>query len=105
MNLARILINHASFNPRRTAVVFGKQRLSFSDFNQRVNRLANAMLQRGIKRGDKIACVTQNCLEMLDLYWATAKIGAVAVPLSPLLNGIALQIPFSPCSHPRRPRN
>ena len=91
MNLARILINHASFNPYRIAVVVGEQRLSFSDFNQRVNRLANAMLQRGIKRGDKIACVTQNCLEMLDLYWATAKIGAVAVPLSPLLNGIALK--------------
>lgn len=91
MNLARILINHANFNPHHTAVVFGEQRLSFSDFNRRVNRLANALVKQGIKQGDKIACVTQNCLEMLDLYWATAKIGAVAVPLSPLLNGSALK--------------
>src|SRR5262249_55981309 len=43
------------------------------------------------QRGDKIACVTPNCLEMVDLYWATAKIGAVSVPLSPLLNGSGLK--------------
>lgn len=91
MNLARVLVNHACFNPQRTAIVFGGQRLSFSDFNRRVNRLANALLGRGIKQGDKIACVTANCLEMVELYWATAKIGAVAVPLSPLLNGSALK--------------
>lgn len=91
MNLARVLINHAQLNPHRTAVVFGEQRLSYSRFNERVNKLANAMLAQGIKQGDKIACVTPNCLEMLDLYWATAKIGAVAVPLSPLLNGVALK--------------
>lgn len=91
MNLARILTNHARFSPGRTAIVFGEQRLSFSDFNKRVNRLANALLEHGVGRGDKVACVTPNCLEMVDLYWATAKIGAVAVPLSPLLNGTALE--------------
>lgn len=91
MNLASILINHARFQPNRTAIIFGNSRLSFSDFNQKVNRLANALIGRGIKFGDKIACVTPNCLEMVELYWATAKIGAVAVPLSPLLNGNALK--------------
>ena len=91
MNLARALINHARFDADRTAVIFGEQELSFSAFNSRVNRLANALLAQGIKQGDKIACVTPNCLQMLDLYWASAKIGAVAVPLSPLLNGIALK--------------
>ena len=91
MNLARILTNHARFNPERTAIVFGEQRLSFSELNKRVNRLANALLSLGVKQRDKIACVTPNCLEMVDLYWATAKIGAVAVPLSPLLNGAALK--------------
>jgi long-chain acyl-CoA synthetase len=91
MNLARVLTNHARFNPDRTAVVFGGQRLTFLEFNKRVNRLANELLRQGIKQGDKIACVTPNCLEMVDLYWATAKIGAVSVPLSPLLNGSGLK--------------
>jgi acyl-CoA synthetase (AMP-forming)/AMP-acid ligase II len=91
MNLACVLINHARFNPDRIAIVFGTNRLSFLRFNERVNRLAHALLKRGIKQGDKIACVTPNCLEMVDLYWATAKIGAVAVPLSPLLNGNSLK--------------
>ncbi|MCA6112676.1 class I adenylate-forming enzyme family protein [Bradyrhizobium cenepequi] len=91
MNLARVLTNRARFNPDRTAIVFREQRLSFSDFNRRINRLANALLALGVKQGDKVACVTPNCLEMVDLYWATARIAAVAVPLSPLLNGIALK--------------
>lgn len=91
MNLANILINHARFQPNRTAILFEDARLSFYEFNQRVNRLANALTERGVKFGDKIACVVPNCLEMVELYWATAKIGAVAVPLSPLLNGNALR--------------
>jgi len=91
MNLARTLVNHAQFKPNDTAIVFGDQSLSYADFNKRVNRLTNALLGLGIKPGDKIACVTPNCLEMVDLYWATAKMGAVAVPLSPLLLGSALK--------------
>jgi acyl-CoA synthetase (AMP-forming)/AMP-acid ligase II len=91
MNLARVLTNHARFDTDRIAVVFGSERLTYPKFNQRVNRLANALLKRGIKKGDKIACVTPNCLEMVDLYWATAKVGAVSVPLSPLLNGSGLK--------------
>jgi len=91
MNLARVLINHARFGPDRTAIIFDHHRLSFSNFNNRVNRLANALVRGGIKKGDKIACVTPNCLEMVELYWATAKIGAVSVPLSPLLNGRGLK--------------
>jgi long-chain acyl-CoA synthetase len=91
MNVGSILCTHASFRADRTAVIFGDERLPFQAFNQRVNRLANALLRRGITVGDKIACVTPNCLEVLDIYWATAKIGAVAVPLSPLLAGRALK--------------
>ena len=45
MNLARVLTNHARFDPDRIAVVFGGQRLSYPEFNKRVNRLANALLR------------------------------------------------------------
>jgi acyl-CoA synthetase (AMP-forming)/AMP-acid ligase II len=49
--------------------------------------LANGLLGIGIEKGDKIATVLDNCLELLEIYWAGAKIGAVVVPLSPLLRG------------------
>ena len=91
MKIGSILTTHASYRQDHTAVIFGAQRLSFREFNGRVNRLANALVREGVKPGDKIACVLPNCLEILELYWATAKIGAVAVPLSPLLNSGGLK--------------
>src|SRR5882724_3698548 len=91
MNIGTILRNHALFRPDHLAVIFNSHRLSFKDFNSRVNRLANALATRGVGPGHKIACVTPNCLEMLELYWATAKLGAVAVPLSTLLSGRSLK--------------
>jgi acyl-CoA synthetase (AMP-forming)/AMP-acid ligase II len=91
MNVGTVLQNHALFRPNHLAVVFGPLRHSFRDFNSRVNRLANALAARGVGLGHKVACVTPNCLEMLELYWATAKLGAVAVPLSTLLSGRSLK--------------
>lgn len=90
MQLGTILSGHARYRPTRTAVVHEGHRLSFREFDQRVNRLANALISARVRRGDKVACVLPNCLEILELYWAVAKIGAVAVPLSPLLRGEAL---------------
>jgi long-chain acyl-CoA synthetase len=91
VKIGSVLKRHARFRQEHIAVIFGSQRLSFKAFNEGVNRLANALVREGIRPGDKVACVLPNCLEILELYWATAKLGAVAVPLSPLLNGRALK--------------
>lgn len=90
MNIGSLLGRHARYRPHHTAVICGEQRLSFAAYNRRVNRLANALLASGVGRGDKIATILPNCLELLDVYWAAAKIGAVVVPLSPLLTSKAL---------------
>jgi long-chain acyl-CoA synthetase len=90
VQLGAILTRHARFSPDRIAVMCGEQRLSFKEFDERVNRLANGLIREGIGKGDKVACVLPNGLEILDLYWAAAKIGAVAVPLSPLLTAAGL---------------
>ena len=47
--------------------------------------MANGLLDAGITKGDKIATVLPNSIELLILYWAAPKIGAVIVPMSPLL--------------------
>src|SRR5712664_3717915 len=90
MNIGSLLPRHARYRPDHTAVVFNERRLSFSDFNRRVNRLANALLDLGISKGDKIATILPNCLELLEVYWAVARIGAVVVPLSTLTRGKGL---------------
>ena len=90
MNIGMLPARHARYRPNHTAVVSGDQRLTFSQFNRRINRLANALSTMGIGKGDKIATVLPNCLPQLEAYWAAAKIGAVVVPLSPLLRGQGL---------------
>ncbi len=90
MNIGSLLPNHARRRPNHTAVVFEDCRLSFREFNTRVNRLANTLSSLDVKKGDKVATILPNCLALLETYWAVAKIGAVVVPLSPLLREKAL---------------
>jgi len=85
MNIGSLFSRHARYRPDHPAVVFGDQRLTWSEFNQSINRLANALLNLGIRKGDKVATILPNCLEQLEVYWASAKIGAVVVPSSTLL--------------------
>jgi long-chain acyl-CoA synthetase len=88
---------HARYRPRHTAVVVagrGKDahgiRLTWREFDGYVNRLANALASLGVARGDRVATVLTNSLELLANYWACAKLGAAAVPLSPLLTATGL---------------
>jgi len=90
MNIGRLLERHAKFRRNQPALIFGDERLTFGALNCRVNQLANGFLTLGIKKGDKIATVLNNCVELLEVFWAAAKIGAVSVPLSPLLRGKGL---------------
>lgn len=85
LTIAGLVTRSARHRPEHLAVVASGQRLTHHDFNLRVNRLANGMLAAGVRRGERIATLLPNCLELLDIYWAAAKIGAVAVPLSPML--------------------
>jgi len=90
MNIGSLLPRHAQYRQHHTALVFEDRRLTFLEFNRRVNQLANALLSLGVKKGDKVATVLPNSLELLESYWAIVKIGAVIVPLSQLLRGKGL---------------
>jgi long-chain acyl-CoA synthetase len=90
MNLGALLPRQARFRSNHTAVVFQETRLTYEELNRSVNRLANVLWDLGIRKGDKVATILPNSLELYETYWAVAAIGAVVVPLSPLLRGIGL---------------
>jgi long-chain acyl-CoA synthetase len=90
VNIGVLLPRHARYRPDHLAVVFEGQRLTFAQLNRRVNRLSNALLAAGLAKSDKIATVLPNCLEQVEAYWAAAKTGIVAVPMSPLLQEFGL---------------
>lgn len=68
--------------PERTAIIYKDERISYAEANARINRIANALLALGIKSGDKVAYLFPNCSEIVLVYYALQKIGAVAVPLN-----------------------
>ncbi len=85
MNIGTLLPRHARYRPDHLALVFGEHRLTFRQLDARVNRLANALLAAGLRKGDKLATVLPNCLEQVEIYAAAARTGIVVVPQSPLL--------------------
>ena len=90
MNIGSLLPRHAHYRPDHLAVVCGAHRLTFRQLAERVNRLANALVALGLRKGDKLAIVLPNGIELLETYRAAALLGLVTVPLSPLLRGTGL---------------
>ena len=67
--------------PDRSAFIFEGKRVTHADYLRRVERLAGG-LAIGVKAGDRIAILSQNCLEMVDLIGATALLGAILLPVN-----------------------
>ncbi|MVM38922.1 AMP-binding protein [Spirosoma sp. HMF3257] len=84
------LTQHAQFRPNHLAFVFGDTRLTFAELNRSVNRMANALRAAGIGKGNKVATVLPNSRELYEAFWAVAKLGAVLVPMSPMVRGQGL---------------
>jgi acyl-CoA synthetase (AMP-forming)/AMP-acid ligase II len=90
VNVGSLLARHARYRTNHLAVVCGQHRCDFGEVYARVNRFANALRGLGLKKGDTLAIVLPNCIELLDAYRACAQLGVVSVPLSPLLRGAGL---------------
>ncbi len=84
------LQHHSTYRGDHLAIVSENKRLTYRQLHEEVSMLANAFTQAGICKGDKVATLLHNTLELYETYWACAAIGAVAVPLSPLLRGQGL---------------
>ncbi|MCA3179590.1 MAG: AMP-binding protein [Burkholderiaceae bacterium] len=82
-----VIANHARFQPRKEAVVCGDVRRSWGDFDANISRIAHALLGEGLARGDRVAVMMGNRVEMLEAVFGIVRAGGCAVPLSGLLTG------------------
>ncbi|MCR4717408.1 MAG: acyl--CoA ligase [Lachnospiraceae bacterium] len=69
------LVQATEFQPYR-------REITWSIFDEKANRVANMLLERGVKRGDKVAILMFNSLEWLPIYFGILKSGAIAVPFN-----------------------
>lgn len=72
----------AEVYPDKLAMVNGDSRFTYREFNERVNRLASALINIGIKSGDKVAFISPNIPPMLEAHFAVPMIGAILVTVN-----------------------
>ena len=59
-----------------------RRELTWEVFDEKANRVANMLIERGVKKGDRVAILMFNCLEWLPIYFGILKSGAIAVPFN-----------------------
>ena len=82
MNTTDFLMIASAIVPDRVAMHFDGEEITFIDFHERVNRLANAMAGRGVGAGDRVAVMQVNCPEVIEAYFAIAQLDAIYVPIN-----------------------
>ena len=82
INVGDSLTRTAAARPGQLAVVDGERRLSYTDFNAYVNRLAHGLAGLGYERGAALALASGNSADFLAVYYACAKLGVVCVPIN-----------------------
>ncbi len=58
------------------------EKMSYEELNKEANRIANALLEIGVKKGDRVALFLRNSLDYLKAIYACSKIGAIEVPVN-----------------------
>lgn len=82
MLIGEILAGNARRYPKRLAWSFEGQSWTWAQVNERVNRLANALIAKGLKPQDRVAFLSENSHRLAELYFALGKAGLIAVPIN-----------------------
>ena len=78
MNIGRIPAKYARLDPGREALIDvpNNRRITYGELDQRVRRLANALVDDlGLHKGDRVAVIAKNCIEYMEVYYACARVG------------------------------
>ncbi len=82
LRVADVIRDHGSRRPDVVAIRCGARALTYGQLDERSSRLAQALLAAGVQAGDRVAHLDRTAPEVVELLFATSKIGAVAVPLN-----------------------
>jgi fatty-acyl-CoA synthase len=97
LTLERWLRDRATVTPARMAIEQGERRLTYEELNARSERLGAALLAAGLARGARVASLSANRIEHVELLFACAKAGLVLAPLSIRLAPAELAFALNDC--------
>lgn len=89
--LHEYLEHHAKDRPEDIAYHYYGNSISWSTLNTYVDKLANFLKNKRIKKGDRVAIYMQNCPQYIISYFSVQKIGAIVVPLNPMYKQAELE--------------
>ncbi|MFK7836886.1 MAG: class I adenylate-forming enzyme family protein [Sulfitobacter sp.] len=95
--LPDLFATHARHYRHKDGVICGDQRRSWGDFVANINRVANHLLTTGLQKGDKVAVMMGNSVEMLEALFGVVRAGGCVVPLSGLLTAEQLETLLGDC--------
>jgi fatty-acyl-CoA synthase/long-chain acyl-CoA synthetase len=82
MTIGDQLARHARAIPGDVALRLDGADRTYRELDARVDRLAHALRMRGVAQGDRVAVMTFNGLEMVEAFFACARLGAICVPVN-----------------------
>jgi len=91
MNLGYLLAQWADSQSDKVALVFGDLRLTYGEMDRRVNALCHAFSDFGLGKGDRVAVLTYNCHQFMEIFFACGGAGMIMVPLNFRLVGRELE--------------
>jgi long-chain acyl-CoA synthetase len=83
--------------PDKIALICDEERLTYRELQRQVLSLAHHLQHLGVQKGDRVALLFPNCIEMAVSYYACAAVGAIAVPLNNRLTGKDLVYILNDC--------
>ncbi len=97
MNVGNWALKRALFplTKDKTAFISGDKSYTYTEFNRRVNQVANGLIKQGLKKEDRVAVLFFNCIEFMEVYFACAKTGFIFIPLNFRLTPAELESIFS----------
>ena len=97
LTVAETVAAYARLTPDKIGTRDSRRALTFAQWHERANRLANALLGLGLVKGDRVALLAYNCIEWMEMYVALARAGLVAVPINFRLVGSEIEYIATHC--------
>ncbi len=85
-NLVDYLINAEKISPNKTAIICGNKKYTYSWLHENSNRIANALIEKNLQRGDRVVLCVDNRIETILLFWAILKANAIVSIIHPGMN-------------------
>jgi carnitine-CoA ligase len=96
--ISELVQARANDSADRIFCAYGAQKVSYSRLQDRVREFAGALLQAGVKPGDRVGLMLAQSIEHMELFMATAWLGAIMVPFSVHLKSAGLQLQMESCT-------